>query len=74
MPWIDGWLEQWRQEYLNPGFEEWLWISFTFGREREYRILAKQIAFSYGIDKDGTLVRPDGTKLIGRFPQQSISE
>jgi hypothetical protein len=70
---LPGWIEPHRKMLVREGYEEWMFIAYQFGREADYRRLARHLAMVCTIDDAGNLLSPGaGIKIEGAFPPGSL--
>ncbi|KAF2655926.1 hypothetical protein K491DRAFT_405138 [Lophiostoma macrostomum CBS 122681] len=75
MHYIPGWLEPHRRTLVREGYEEWLLVAYQFGREAEYRKLARHLAMVCAVDSTGNLLSPGvGGRIEGAFPPGSLDQ
>ena len=63
-PWLPQWLGWLKPMMSQPGYEEWLFIAWTFGDARDYEKLASQLVSQMTTDEKGQCYRSG--KLLGR--------
>jgi hypothetical protein len=75
IPFLANWAVFHKEKILQPGYEEWLFISWQFGFEDDYLKLSKHLAIHCQVDDDGQLLNLAGDKiLIGHFPKHALGE
>ncbi|KAH7392623.1 hypothetical protein BKA66DRAFT_567951 [Pyrenochaeta sp. MPI-SDFR-AT-0127] len=57
-PYLDAWLAPHRQNMFDPGYEQWLFVTYHFGLEEEYLLLANHLVLHCHMDEDFDLVHP----------------
>lgn len=67
-PWIRQWQEPLEDLALTPGYEEWLFIAWTFGDSVTFKNLAQQLAKSCLTNQFGHCITPTGKRLDGTMP------
>ena len=65
-PWISGWITwlQGLKPTCAPGNEDWLFISWSLGKEKIYQTLSKHLVSSVTINEEGQCLGPAG-KILG---------
>jgi hypothetical protein len=74
IPFLSHWTAPYRERFLEPGKEEWLFIAYQFGYEEDYRKLAKYLSLHCRADEHGNLIGTGGKLISGVFPEGAISE
>lgn len=67
-PWIRQWQKPLEHLALTSGYEEWLFIAWTFGDFDTFEKLAKQLAKSCLTNQFGHCITPTGKRLDGTMP------
>lgn len=70
--WIEGWLEGETILSIKPGYENWLFIAWVFGRAKVFDDLAIHLVRTICIDEDGYCMNSQKKHLVGPFPPDII--
>ena len=63
-PWLPNWIGWLKPMMHHPGYEEWLFIAWTFGEARDYEKLASLLVSQVITDKEGQCYRSG--KILGK--------
>jgi hypothetical protein len=75
IPFLANWAASHKNNVLQAGYEEWLFIAWQFGFEDDYLKLSKHLAIHCQVDNDGQLLNLVGDKiLIGHFPEDALGK
>lgn len=74
-PWLASWLVNEEPEYKKPGYEDWLFIAWAFGKERIFEELAPILLEEMSINDKGEAMTSAGgisqfsviPEMIGKF-------
>lgn len=58
LPYLDAWLAPHREKMFDAGYEEWLFISYHFGLEEDYLLLANHLVLNCRTDNQCELLQP----------------
>lgn len=67
-PWLSQWLTDEEIESQMPGQEQWIFISWVFGKEKVFVDLARKLAYRVGVNSSGDRVAPYINKNVD-FPE-----
>lgn len=56
-PFIEGWMRPWINFYLEPGYEHWLFIAWTFGCQEIFDTLASALVLRIEVHQGGKIKR-----------------
>ena len=73
-PWASNWIQALCSSHLNPGFEEWLFIDWTFGEESAYKSLSVILVGSIKTDESGQVLNSEGNPLGQVMPPGAVGE
>lgn len=74
LPFLPGWIQPYQPRFLESGFEQWLFIAYQFGFEKDYKHLAKHLALHCTVDHQGQLFNTSQRPITGVFPPHAIGE
>jgi hypothetical protein len=73
-PFIEQWMSPWTLLCLEPGYEDWLFISWSFGCEQIFNLLAASLVLSIELDSEGRILNSGNELLVDHMPPGSIGE
>jgi hypothetical protein len=73
-PFIEKWLSPWALLCLEPGYEAWLFIAWSFGCGQIFGLLAASLVVSIEIDSEGRILSSGNEVLAENMPPGSIGK
>jgi hypothetical protein len=73
-PFIEKWVSPWTLLCLEPGYEAWLFIAWSFGCEQIFNLLAASLVLSIELDSEGRILNSGNELLVDNMPPGSIGE
>jgi hypothetical protein len=73
-PFIEQWISPWTLLCLEPGYEAWLFIAWSFGCEQIFNLLAASLVLSIELDGDGRILNSGNELLVDHMPPGSIGK
>lgn len=73
-PFIEQWMSPWTLLCLEPGYEAWLFIAWSFGCEQIFDLLAASLVLSIELDGEGRILNSGNELLVDRMPPGSIGK
>lgn len=67
-PFLPDWTKPFEHAVLQPGYEEWLYVAWTFGFAQAFAAIARHLILHATVDDEGRCVNPAGKLLDGQFP------
>jgi hypothetical protein len=74
LPWLSQWCAEEEKESVVPGQEQWLFISWVFGREDVFHKLAEKLVRQVAVNNAGVCVGEDGQALKEPMPPGIIGK
>ncbi|KAJ4368895.1 hypothetical protein N0V83_005977 [Neocucurbitaria cava] len=75
IPHLSKWLSRYRRPgKCKPGHEEWLYVAFQFGLEKDYMDLADHLVLSCQINEENRLLNERGPIPWGTFPPLALGQ
>ena len=69
------WTKRHKQRILQPGYEQWMFISYQFGLEDDYLKLARHLALNCRANANGDLLTLAGDEVLtGEFSEGALSK
>ncbi|KAF2190887.1 hypothetical protein K469DRAFT_512956, partial [Zopfia rhizophila CBS 207.26] len=65
---LHEWHLKWRPQVAKPGYEEWLFISWTFGYPEIFEIVAQHLLMTVYIDQSGNCLTENGKPIAANMP------
>jgi hypothetical protein len=73
-PFIEQWISPWALLCLEPGYEAWLFIAWSFGCEQIFNLLAASLVLSIELDGEGRILNSGNELLVDHMPPGSIGK
>jgi hypothetical protein len=73
-PFIEQWISPWTLLCLEPGYEAWLFIAWSFGCEQIFNLLAASLVLSIELDGEGRILNSGNELLVDHMPPGSIGK
>jgi hypothetical protein len=66
-PWLIGWTDPWKPFLLQAGYEQWLYVAWAFGYEKEFDALGRHLVKTTTVDEEDVsvplLIGSNGARL-----------
>jgi hypothetical protein len=67
-PYIESWMDPWIDHCLEPSYERWLFIAWTFGCQQIFSLLMTFLVRSVEVDSDGKMLNSKKEILLDYIP------
>ncbi|OCK85709.1 hypothetical protein K432DRAFT_413101 [Lepidopterella palustris CBS 459.81] len=72
-PFLPEWTRPYEHAILRAGYEEWLFVAYTFGYMEAFKSIAHHLTLHAAIDEDGRCINQNGRVMDGHFPPDIIN-
>jgi hypothetical protein len=73
-PYIESWMNPYIDHCLEPGYEGWLFIAWTFGCQHIFSLLMASLVHSVEVDSDGNMLNSKNEILLDYMPPGCAGE
>jgi len=73
-PFIENWMSPWTLLCLEAGYEDWLFIAWTFRCQKIFSLLAASLVLSIEVGSDDNILNPGNEVLGDHMPPQIIGK